>query len=60
MEGAIRLQLQSHREVMETIEQQLTPAIAAFGSLLAEALRGGKKLLVMGNGGSAADAQLRT
>ena len=57
MEGAIRSQLQTHREVMETIEQELTPAIAALGGLLAKALGSGKKLLVMGNGGSAADAQ---
>jgi len=57
MEGTIRLQLQSHRQVIETIEQQLTYAIAAVGCLLAEALGSGKKLLVMGNGGSAADAQ---
>jgi D-sedoheptulose 7-phosphate isomerase len=57
MEGSIRGQLQSHREVIETIEQRLTPAIAAVAALLAEALGNGKKLLVMGNGGSAADAQ---
>ena len=57
MERSIRGQLQSHREVIETIEQRLTPAIAAVAGLLAEALGNGKKLLVMGNGGSAADAQ---
>lgn len=57
MENAIRCQLQAHRAVIETIEQQLIPAIAAVGELLAKALAGGKKLLVMGNGGSAADAQ---
>jgi len=57
MESVIRTQLQEHRAVIETIEQQLVPAIAAAGDLLANALAGGKKLLVMGNGGSAADAQ---
>jgi len=57
MESLIRSQLHAHREVIETIEDQLIPAIAAAGDLLAKTLAGGKKLLVMGNGGSAADAQ---
>ena len=57
MESLIRSQLHAHRAVIETIEDQLIPAIAAAGDLLAKALAGGKKLLVMGNGGSAADAQ---
>jgi D-sedoheptulose 7-phosphate isomerase len=57
MEDAIRLQLQNHRAVIESIERHLTPAISAVGDLLTEALANGKKLLVMGNGGSAADAQ---
>lgn len=35
----------------------LAPAIACAGALLAACLRGGGKLLVCGNGGSAADAQ---
>ncbi|ANX04233.1 phosphoheptose isomerase [Immundisolibacter cernigliae] len=35
----------------------LAPAIARAGSVLAASLRGGGKLLVCGNGGSAADAQ---
>lgn len=57
MKEAIRSQLREHRAVIETIEQQLVPAIAAAGEMLAKALSEGKKLLVMGNGGSAADAQ---
>jgi D-sedoheptulose 7-phosphate isomerase len=57
MDSVIRSHLQAHRAVIETIEQQLVTAIAAFGDLLANALANGKKLLVMGNGGSAADAQ---
>ena len=57
MEDAIRCQLQNHRAVIESIERHLTPAISAVGDLLTEALANGKKLLVMGNGGSAADAQ---
>jgi D-sedoheptulose 7-phosphate isomerase len=57
MESVIRSQLKAHSAVIETIEQQLVPAIASASELLAKALAGGKKLLVMGNGGSAADAQ---
>lgn len=57
MEDAICAQLQSHCEIVSTVEQQMVPAIAATVAVLAEALNGGKKLLVMGNGGSAADAQ---
>jgi D-sedoheptulose 7-phosphate isomerase len=57
MEEDIRSQLQAHREVMESVERQLAPLIATVANLLADALASGKKLLVMGNGGSAADAQ---
>ncbi|HTP66602.1 MAG TPA: D-sedoheptulose 7-phosphate isomerase [Geobacteraceae bacterium] len=57
MEENIRAQLQFHREVIEAVEQQLTAPIAAVAVLIAQALAAGKKLLVMGNGGSAADAQ---
>jgi D-sedoheptulose 7-phosphate isomerase len=53
----IRLQLRSHCEVMAAIETDLTPAIESAVTLLVDAFRSGNKLLVMGNGGSAADAQ---
>lgn len=53
----IKAQLRSHRELMETMERELAPGIATFAGMLAKALGDGKKLLVMGNGGSAADAQ---
>ena len=53
----IQSQLRSHCEVMTALERDLAPAIASTVSLLVEAFRGGNKLLVMGNGGSAADAQ---
>ncbi len=39
------------------MERELTPRIAETVALLAETFRSGNKLLVMGNGGSAADAQ---
>jgi D-sedoheptulose 7-phosphate isomerase len=46
-----------HREVMEAVERDLALRIAAVAGLFVEAFRCGRKLLVMGNGGSAADAQ---
>jgi len=53
----IRLQLQSHCEVMAAVERELLPAIEKGAELLIAAYKSGNKLLVMGNGGSAADAQ---
>lgn len=53
----IRSQLKTHQDVMAAIERELAPAIADTAALMADAFREGKKLLVMGNGGSAADAQ---
>ena len=57
MIGSIIRQLRATAEVMAAIERDLTPHIAETVELLAEAFRAGNKLLVMGNGGSAADAQ---
>lgn len=53
----IKQHLARHREVMEMVAQQLTPAIAETAQLITDALANGGKVLVMGNGGSAADAQ---
>ncbi|RII27309.1 MAG: phosphoheptose isomerase [Geobacter sp.] len=53
----IRAQLQAHREVLVLIETQLAEPLAAAVDLVVTALAGGNKLLVMGNGGSAGDAQ---
>ncbi len=57
MESEILLQLRAHRKVIELIETGLAGKISLAVDLLVEALRNGKKLLIMGNGGSAADAQ---
>ena len=57
MKEEIRLQLKSHREVIAAVERELTPTIESAALILTAALRSGNKLLVMGNGGSAADAQ---
>jgi D-sedoheptulose 7-phosphate isomerase len=53
----ITAQLTAHRDVITRIEQELAPRIAEMVTLLAETFTRGGKLLVMGNGGSAADAQ---
>ena len=53
----INAQLDSHQKVMESVKGELAPKIVAVADLLVDALGNGKKLLVMGNGGSAADAQ---
>jgi D-sedoheptulose 7-phosphate isomerase len=39
------------------LEREPLAEIAAASSLIGSALRGGNKLLIFGNGGSAADAQ---
>lgn len=49
--------LNEHRQTMDRVAEQLSGAITACGELLSTVLRGGGKVLVMGNGGSAADAQ---
>jgi D-sedoheptulose 7-phosphate isomerase len=53
----ISTQLAAHRDVITRMEQQLSPGIADMVTLLVETYTRGGKLLVMGNGGSAADAQ---
>jgi len=42
---------------MEFAAEELVPAIDHCCAVMAEALRSGNKILIMGNGGSAADAQ---
>lgn len=53
----IKEQLQSHRLLMEIVEHQLAPLIAEVAGAAVETFRNGGKLIVMGNGGSAADSQ---
>jgi D-sedoheptulose 7-phosphate isomerase len=53
----IRMQLSEQRSLLEQIDRELSTDIAAAVGLLVAALAAGNKLLVMGNGGSAADAQ---
>lgn len=46
-----------HAQVVAVTAQQLAPQLARCAELLAAALADGKKILIAGNGGSAADAQ---
>ena len=54
--SAFRKELDDHIAVMEALHG-LTPEVEAVGQLWREALSKGGKILLMGNGGSAADAQ---
>ena len=53
----IRRQLTSHVEVMHIVGNKLAPYVAECAQLLIDTLQAGQKILIMGNGGSAADAQ---
>jgi D-sedoheptulose 7-phosphate isomerase len=57
MVDEITRQLQTHIEMVRKIEKHLTDPITECVNLLISALRDGRKILTMGNGGSAADAQ---
>lgn len=53
----LRKSLQEHLETIQQLLQSSLPQIEQSGRLICEALTGGKKILLCGNGGSAADAQ---
>lgn len=46
-----------HAQVLEAVRTSLAPVIEKCVEFLVSALRNGNKVLIMGNGGSAADAQ---
>lgn len=50
-------QLAAHRDIIARVEREMSPQIAEMATQLVETFTRGGKLLVMGNGGSAADAQ---
>ena len=56
MESYLIEQLEAHNGVVEALKTQ-SPQIAAAISLCVTALGSGKKIMLCGNGGSAADAQ---
>ncbi len=57
MKNEIIRQLQAHRDVIELMEEKLSLLVADAVNVMADALSQGHKLLIMGNGGSAADSQ---
>ena len=57
MQNHISAIFHAHCAVIVEVERQLAGRIAAAVDAVVDALAGGKKILIMGNGGSAADAQ---
>lgn len=57
MHKEIKSLFESHCHAIREAEQSLSARMATVVDLLTEALGHGRKLLIMGNGGSAADAQ---
>ena len=47
----------SHIQLMTRVSEQLSPVLEEAGLVMSKALQDGKKILIMGNGGSAADSQ---
>jgi D-sedoheptulose 7-phosphate isomerase len=57
MQKEIERQLMEHQQVMAALLDSMTGKVGSLADELVECFRRGNKLLVMGNGGSAADAQ---
>lgn len=57
MRDAIARYFALHVKAIEIVAKELSPAIGQCVEILVTALSSGNKLLIMGNGGSAADAQ---
>lgn len=57
MQSFISKQLQDHLALFQKMEAELTAPVAELAVRLIETFKIGNKLLIMGNGGSAADAQ---
>lgn len=55
--ASIREQFADHVQVVERAAAALAETVNDCACVMAQALRSGRKILVMGNGGSAADAQ---
>lgn len=53
----VKEQLQAHQALCAAMERDMVPLIAETAELLVSRFKDGSKLLIMGNGGSAADAQ---
>jgi D-sedoheptulose 7-phosphate isomerase len=57
VQGLMQAELAEHRQVFEALASMLAVPFAASLEIIEGGLRGGGKLLLFGNGGSAADAQ---
>lgn len=57
MHNMIEAELSSHKEVVEKILLQLKPDIEKACRICVQKIKEGRKILLFGNGGSAADAQ---
>jgi D-sedoheptulose 7-phosphate isomerase len=57
MDSRIQTHFKEHIKTIEAVSRNLSEALERVSTAVAGALRQGKKILVMGNGGSAADAQ---
>jgi len=57
MVNEINRQLKAHVDIVKLTGEKLAGPISDCAKMLIDALQGGHKLLIMGNGGSAADAQ---
>jgi D-sedoheptulose 7-phosphate isomerase len=49
--------LSAHRQVLDASQKRLAPIFSAAVTICTRALNSGKKIMICGNGGSAADAQ---
>src|SRR5205823_1177336 len=56
-DSTIEVSLSQHIRVFEDLSASCSETIAACTDIILETFRSGKKLLLCGNGGSAADAQ---
>lgn len=57
MKSKIEQELQEHIQIAQKSLEELQSLIFEVSNLLVEALRNGRRILICGNGGSAADAQ---
>ena len=57
MLNMIEKELQAHKEIIEKTIEVMIPQIEEASNLVIETLKAGNKILLCGNGGSAADAQ---
>jgi len=57
MKKMIQAEFEAHRQTIEATIEKLVPTVEEASQILIETLKSGHKILLCGNGGSAADAQ---